>query len=232
MPESLCRVCALTAARVLHSTSDGMVAVPDDAARPGHIMVVSATHAESFSSLSSAEASGFMTLIGESVRAAEQAAGAERYYVVRIGDKAPHLHVHLVPRTSGEPSLATYVFGEAGWRAQIRPDATPPAELFDAAFRRALSVADVARGPKRDAGRLPAWLVSFALAMLAFVAAAAITVAFASGAYAGAAGVGAGVLAQTLADDCMRGRPLRWMRSLPMSVLAAGWVLLLMRWLR
>jgi diadenosine tetraphosphate (Ap4A) HIT family hydrolase len=127
----------MSAARVLRRTGTGVIAVPEDCVRSGHIMVVSAMHAASFSGLTPADLDGFMALVGAATRAAEEASGAGRYYVLRIGDKSPHLHFHLVPRVEGEEPLGPYVFGDAGWSARVRADAPQSTAQFDHAFSRA-----------------------------------------------------------------------------------------------
>ena len=73
MAESLCRTCPISAARVLRRTGAGVIAVPDHTVRAGHIMVVSAVHAGSFSDLNPGDVDGFMSFVGAAVRAAEQA---------------------------------------------------------------------------------------------------------------------------------------------------------------
>ena len=119
--EALCAACGISAARVISRTVDGIVAVPSDIARPGHLMVVSAIHASSFSELTAEQTRSFMTLVAETAASVEKTTGAERCYVIRIGDKAPHLHFHLVPKMAGDPSLAPFVFGEHGWGSATSP---------------------------------------------------------------------------------------------------------------
>ena len=120
MAELLCGVCAISAARVIRRERAGIIAVPEDVARSGHIMVVSLTHAESLSALPQADADAFMALVGSATRAAEQSAAAH-CYVVRIGDQSPHLHFHIVPRMIDDQALAPFVFGSRGWSGS-RPD--------------------------------------------------------------------------------------------------------------
>ena len=93
----------------------GIVAVPSEVARSGHIMVVSASHAESFSDLTPSDAAAFMALVATAAREAEQESGARHCYVLRIGDQSPHLHFHIVPRMPGDGALAPFVFGNDGW---------------------------------------------------------------------------------------------------------------------
>ena len=130
--ESLCDVCDISAPRVLFRASAGVVALPSQTVAGGHVMVVSAAHAASFSGLGAAAADAFMSLVSAAVRAAEAAGGGRHYYVLRIGDASPHLHFHLVPASSGGPPLAPFVFGEAGWAASSRGSAAPG--TFERAF--------------------------------------------------------------------------------------------------
>jgi diadenosine tetraphosphate (Ap4A) HIT family hydrolase len=139
LSEALCRSCPISAARVLHRSHAGIVAVPSQTVRDGHVMVVSARHAASFSDLQPVEAGAFMAFVAGAVRAAEQASGGAHYYVLRIGDKSPHLHFHLVPVVDGDPPLAPFVFGEHGWGADARAGGVPAPVSFEAAFSEALS---------------------------------------------------------------------------------------------
>lgn len=119
MSEGLCDACGISAARVLRRDPEGFVAVPGQTVRDGHVMVVSAAHAASFSDLPPATAAAFLRLVGETAREVEGTTGAH-CYVVRIGDQAPHLHFHIVPRIASDPALAPYVFGDAGWGGAAR----------------------------------------------------------------------------------------------------------------
>ena len=49
--------------------------------------------------------------------------GAEKTYVVAVGDKDRHFHVHLIPKMADDPSLGPHVFSEKGWASFL------PAEL-------------------------------------------------------------------------------------------------------
>lgn len=61
-----------------------------------------------------------MTFVAEAAADVERETGAERCYVIRIGDQSPHLHFHLIPRGADEPPLGPFIFGEQGWGAQFR----------------------------------------------------------------------------------------------------------------
>jgi diadenosine tetraphosphate (Ap4A) HIT family hydrolase len=127
VPEQLCEGCGIAAARVLRREPAGIIAVPVDAAGAGHVMVVSGAHATAFSELDESGAAAFMTLVSRTVRAAEQASGGRHYYILRIGDLSPHLHVHLVPASTEVP-LAPFVFGASGWSGGTRAPADPAFE--------------------------------------------------------------------------------------------------------
>lgn len=112
--ESLCTTCAISASRIIQRHRAGIIAVPVEIARSGHIMVVSTSHTERIADLREADAEALMALVASATRAAEQSTGAH-CYVMRIGDQSPHLHFHIVPRMVDDPPLAPFVFGEAGW---------------------------------------------------------------------------------------------------------------------
>lgn len=115
MAEVLCDVCGISAARVLRRTAAGIVAEPSQIARDGHLMVVASRHTTAFAQMPDEDAAAFMALVTSVARDAEVASSAARCYVLRIGDKSPHLHFHIVPVAAGDPPLAPYVFGEDGW---------------------------------------------------------------------------------------------------------------------
>ena len=115
MPESLCAACGISAARVLRRTPAGIVAEPSQVARDGHVMVVASSHTTAFAQMAEEDAAAFMALVASVAREAEVASSAARCYVLRIGDKSPHLHFHIVPVVAGDPPLAPHVVGEDGW---------------------------------------------------------------------------------------------------------------------
>jgi diadenosine tetraphosphate (Ap4A) HIT family hydrolase len=232
MPEPLCRICAISAARVLRRSDAGVVAVPSETVRPGHVMVVSATHARSFSDLKPVQADAFMSLVSSAAQAAEQASGAERYYVIRIGDKSPHLHFHLVPRVEGEALLAPHVFGDQGWARHVRADATPPADLFEKAFTRMLHLDSVQHRAAKDAGRLPASLVGMSVSLLAGSIVFAMAWPFVGPAATVAIAIGASTAIGRALDDRMTGVPVRWALALATGLAAGTIALFVFGWLR
>ncbi len=230
MAEALCGICGISAARVLRRLPGGIVAVPADTARDGHVMVVSATHARTFSELTAGEADVFMALVAETARAVESASGATRCYVLRIGDKYPHPHFHIVPVADGDPPLAPFVFGEAGWSRGALADALPASAAFDPVFTADMrAVAD--RTPASPS-RIPAALVSLSLMTLALAIALPLAWMLIGPPYAGPVAAGTSIGAGRIADDRMKGLPAGWGRALVLAVLAAATYYFLMQWLQ
>jgi diadenosine tetraphosphate (Ap4A) HIT family hydrolase len=87
--------------------------------KAGHVAVAPIRHVTSFGGLEASEATELGRVCFEVGRAMEVSLGAEHVYVLRIGDRDPHIHFHLLPKFPGEPSLGTYVFGSSGWRAAL-----------------------------------------------------------------------------------------------------------------
>jgi diadenosine tetraphosphate (Ap4A) HIT family hydrolase len=68
----------------------------------GHLLVVTRRHAPGFADLTDEEAASVGRALTRWSKALE-GAGAEHVYVLRIGHRVRHLHVHLLPRWPGTP---------------------------------------------------------------------------------------------------------------------------------
>ena len=229
MPESLCGICGIAAARVISRSAAGIVAVPSQTAREGHVMVVSAAHARSFSDLAPHDADALMSLVGAATRASEEASGAEKCYVLRIGDKQPHLHFHIVPAADVDPPLAPHVFGDGGWSVGVAPDALPAAVVFDPVFATAMK-----RGADRtpaNTARLPPWLVSFSLMFLAFSITFAVTWPLFGAPLTGSVAVLVGFTTVQAVDDRLKGIAVRWARAIAGAAVLAAALYFFNRWL-
>ncbi len=116
-------------------------AAPDRPSGPvylGHLLVEPRRHAPGLADLTDAEARAVGWWCAQASRALREAAGAEHVYAAVIGDKAAHLHVHLLPRYPGtpreywwdrvdewpdarrgtQPEIATFVAGLRGFLTQ------------------------------------------------------------------------------------------------------------------
>lgn len=87
--------------------------------KAGHVAVAPIRHVTSFGGLETSEAAELGRVCFEVGRAMEASLGAEHVYVLRVGDRDPHIHFHVLPKFPGEPSLGTYVFGSNGWRGAL-----------------------------------------------------------------------------------------------------------------
>lgn len=116
-------------------------AAPDRPSGPvylGHLLVEPRRHAPGLADLTDAEARAVGWWCTQASRSLREAAGAEHVYAAVIGDKAAHLHVHLLPRYPGtpreywwdrvdewpdarrgtQPEIATFVAGLRGFLTQ------------------------------------------------------------------------------------------------------------------
>lgn len=229
MPEPLCGICGIAADRILARTDAGILAVPADTARDGHVMVVSATHARSFTDLPPHHGDALMSLVASATRAAEEASGVEKCYVLRIGDKHPHLHFHIVPAAPDDPPLGPHIFGDRGWSSGVKRDALPSAAVFEPAFGETMKHA-IERSPSSTA-RLPPFLVGLSISLMVFAVVFAIAWPLAGESYAGPISLFAAFAAGQAADDRMKGIPIRWRHAIVGSSVVAAAVYLMSRWL-
>jgi histidine triad (HIT) family protein len=72
---------------------------------PGHTLVVPRRHIVTLGELPAAEVGPLMRVVQATARAMESALGAEGSFVAvnnRVSQSVAHLHVHVVPRTTGD----------------------------------------------------------------------------------------------------------------------------------
>lgn len=229
MAESLCGICDLQAARVLLRGPGAIVAVPAEAVRDGHVMVVSASHAPAFGELTSPQADAFMALVAETARAVEEASGG-RCYVLRIGDNKRHLHFHVVPVAEGDPALAPFVFGESGWAPGAVADALPTSAVFEPIL--AASLRDAVDRMPASTARLPPLLVELALMLLAGTIATLVAWRLIGPPWAGAVGMLVALTTGRAVDDRMKGAPVQWTKALAYGVSMAAVFYFMFQWLR
>ena len=77
--------------------------IPDEKAHLGHIILEMTRHLTRLSEMTEEESLQVGKWIPKISRALEKTLGAEHVYLVRIGDKTPHLHFHFVPRYPNTP---------------------------------------------------------------------------------------------------------------------------------
>ncbi len=76
---------------------------------PGHVLVIPKTHYQTLGDLPAPEVGPFFLVVQRLALAVEQAMHAEGSFVaanIRISQSVPHLHVHVVPRRTGDGLFA------------------------------------------------------------------------------------------------------------------------------
>ena len=93
MPCTLCT----PSGDIVYEDDDAYVAVHEDWAVPGHVMIVAKRHVENASSL---DENAWLRIAGvwhRTERALLTLTGAERCVAMKLGILTPHLHIHLYP---------------------------------------------------------------------------------------------------------------------------------------
>jgi diadenosine tetraphosphate (Ap4A) HIT family hydrolase len=102
-----CPFCAIPAARVIDSNGRAFAVEDAFPVAPGHTLIVSRRHVESFFDLSPDEVAAVMELLGRAKARLDASSGPDGYNVgVNVGRAAGqtvmHVHVHLIPRLAGD----------------------------------------------------------------------------------------------------------------------------------
>lgn len=69
----------------------------------GHLMVETKRHVTGLADLTDVEAKSAGLLVTRLSRSLKTVEGAEHVYAFVLGDRVPHLHIHVVPRYPGAP---------------------------------------------------------------------------------------------------------------------------------
>jgi diadenosine tetraphosphate (Ap4A) HIT family hydrolase len=97
-----CAVCGFQVAEVIANLETGALAHYSDRDFPGRCVLAVHEHAEKLEELSPEQLTRLMLDVRRAARAIRQATGAPRINYAVLGNVAPHIHVHLIPR--GAPS--------------------------------------------------------------------------------------------------------------------------------
>lgn len=121
-----CIFCNPDPAAVVYSGEDGLVLI-DGPCRPGHVLVGVRGHHPDLQDVPDAELAAMSQLARRVAQGIVRTTGAVKTYVIAIGDKDRHFHVHLVPKMANDPSLGPYMFGPPGWAAFLPSEPDPKA---------------------------------------------------------------------------------------------------------
>ena len=92
-------------ASICYEDADALAFMDVQPVNPGHVLVVSRAHYESFDDLPAALATHLFGLVGRLVPAVKRVANGQGINVVvnsgrAAGQDVPHFHVHIIPRTA------------------------------------------------------------------------------------------------------------------------------------
>ncbi len=97
-----CAVCGFQVGEVIANLPSGALAHYSDREFPGRCVLAVHEHAERLEELTPAQLTRLMLDVQRAGLAIRKATGAPRINYAVLGNAAPHIHVHLVPR--GAPS--------------------------------------------------------------------------------------------------------------------------------
>lgn len=102
-----CPFCAMPPARIVAANRHGMVVRDAYPVSPGHTLVIAQRHVGSFFELGKDEREGLLELLDEAKRRIEADHQPDGYNIgindgPAAGQTVPHLHIHLIPRYSGD----------------------------------------------------------------------------------------------------------------------------------
>lgn len=102
-----CAFCTLPAARIVDSTELGLVVRDAYPISPGHTLVIPRRHIGSFFELSDDERKSLLGLLTDAKQVLDQELHPQGFNIgindgAAAGQTVPHLHIHLIPRFSGD----------------------------------------------------------------------------------------------------------------------------------
>ena len=104
---SPCVFCTLTADRVVHDSEFAVVIRDGFPVSPGHTLIIPRRHVASFFEITDAERTDLMSLLAAARADLEREFHPAGYNIgindgTAAGQTVPHLHIHLIPRYTGD----------------------------------------------------------------------------------------------------------------------------------
>lgn len=105
--DSHCPFCTLPEQRIIASNVHGLVIRDGFPISDGHTLIIPRRHVGSFFEISEAERIGLLGLLDDAKRTLDVAFSPNGYNIgindgAAAGQTVPHLHIHLIPRYSGD----------------------------------------------------------------------------------------------------------------------------------
>jgi Diadenosine tetraphosphate (Ap4A) hydrolase and other HIT family hydrolases len=112
-----CPLCGEHLGTILYASKFAFCLPAAEPLRPGHLLVISRRHVTKLTQLSAEELAGLMETLSVVTLAAEEVTGADKLYVLHVGDKISHYHFHLIPYQATDTPLGPFVFDDSGWKS-------------------------------------------------------------------------------------------------------------------
>jgi len=102
-----CPFCTLPEQRIIASNEHGIVIRDGYPVSEGHTLIIPRRHVGSFFEISERERSALLSLMEDAKHALDKAYTPDGYNIgindgTAAGQTVPHLHIHLIPRYSGD----------------------------------------------------------------------------------------------------------------------------------
>ena len=104
---SNCPFCALPFERIIHTSQHGLIIRDGFPISPGHTLVIPRWHVDSFFNLTADERIDLLGLLDQAKAGIEKEFKPDTYNIgindgPAAGQTVPHLHIHLIPRYTGD----------------------------------------------------------------------------------------------------------------------------------
>jgi len=114
-----CMFCNPDPALVIGQHRSAFALVFSEPIRPGHITVGVRAHKPFLQDITPEEAADVLSYANQLSRRLVEEYSAEKIYVFAVGDASEHFHLHLVPKSSSDPRLGPFLFGDSGWASKV-----------------------------------------------------------------------------------------------------------------
>ncbi len=114
-----CVLCNINKDDIIHETKYSVSFIYINNIKLGHIAVATKRHINKLSGLTDAEVIDLFLHIQKLTKIIELKTNCEKVYLMYIGDKIDHYHIHLIPRNKDEAILGPYIFGDDGWKNRV-----------------------------------------------------------------------------------------------------------------